>query len=62
MIEEDEDPTFSFPASLFNLEGDRVSPQNGITQILQRDKLAHLLNIACRSFSKMCCSNRYVWT
>lgn len=56
-VDEAQDPIFDFPQSLFKLDG--VSC-NGIPQSLQRDKLANLLNIACRSFSRMCCSNRYV--
>lgn len=63
IIDEDGDPIFNLPPSMFTLPTGELISSSGLPQSLNRDKLAHLLNIACRSlsaFSKMYSSNRYV--
>ncbi|KAK6620731.1 hypothetical protein RUM43_011026 [Polyplax serrata] len=59
--DDDDDSYLNFSTSLFCFDGDEGPLQNGMVQVLQRDKLANLLNIACRSFSKVCCGNRYTY-
>lgn len=64
VFEDESEPAFVFPTSVLNLSNGDQLMNNGLPSSLNRDKLATLLNIACRSFSdalpKMSGSNRYV--